>query len=47
MTTAREHIYDLRALENYRYIDEMGRDQGNNVRMKAKDMIEFIQDDNR
>ncbi|KAF2348300.1 ENTH domain, partial [Trinorchestia longiramus] len=47
VTTAREHIYDLRALENYKYIDELGRDQGNNVRMKAKDMIDFIQDDNR
>ena len=47
VTTAREHIYDLRGLENYKFIDELGRDQGNNVRMKAKDMIDFIQDDAR
>ena len=43
VTTAREHIYDLRGLENYKFVDELGRDQGSNVRMKAKDMIDFIQ----
>lgn len=30
VTSAREHIYDLRSLENYTHIDEMGRDQGVN-----------------
>lgn len=30
VTSAREHIYDLRSLENYSHIDELGRDQGVN-----------------
>lgn len=47
VTSAREHIYDLRTLENFKFIDEHGKDQGLNIRMKAKDLIDFIQDDNR
>ncbi|XP_042236377.1 uncharacterized protein LOC121875759 [Homarus americanus] len=47
VTSAREHIYDLRTLENFKYIDEQGKDQGLNIRVKAKDLIDFIQDDNR
>lgn len=47
MTSAREHIYDLRSLENYTFIDENGKDQGVNVRHKVRDLIEFIQDDDR
>lgn len=30
VTSAREHIYDLRSLENYTFVDEMGKDQGVN-----------------
>lgn len=47
VTSAREHIYDLRSLENYTYIDEHGKDQGVNVRQRVRDMIEFIQDDEK
>ncbi|XP_017276920.1 clathrin interactor 1-like isoform X1 [Kryptolebias marmoratus] len=47
VTSAREHIYDLRSLENYHFIDENGKDQGINVRQKVKEMVEFIQDDDR
>ncbi|XP_014662752.1 PREDICTED: clathrin interactor 1-like isoform X2 [Priapulus caudatus] len=47
VTSAREHIYDLRRLENYQHIDELGKDQGVNVRQKVKDLIDFIQDDDR
>ncbi|OTF75311.1 clathrin interactor 1-like protein [Euroglyphus maynei] len=47
VTSAREHIYDLRRLENYTYIDELGKDQGINVRQRAKLLIELIQDDDR
>lgn len=47
VTSAREHIYDLRSLENYSFIDEIGKDQGVNVRQKVKDLIDFIQDDER
>lgn len=47
MTSAREHIYDLRSLENYTFVDENGKDQGINVRHKMRDLIEFIQNDDR
>ncbi|XP_063228594.1 telomere length regulation protein TEL2 homolog [Bacillus rossius redtenbacheri] len=47
VTSAREHIYDLRSLENYTYVDEFGKDQGINVRHKVHDLIEFIQDDDK
>ena len=30
VTSTREHIYDLRSLENYTYTDEYGKDQGIN-----------------
>lgn len=45
VTSSREHIYDLRSLENYSYTDEMGKDCGANVRIRVKQLIEFIQDD--
>lgn len=45
VTSAREHIYDLKSLENYAYVDELGKDCGTNVRIRVKQLIEFIQDD--
>ncbi|KAM9780674.1 clathrin interactor 1-like isoform 3-T4 [Syngnathus typhle] len=47
VTSVREHIYDLRSLENYRFTDENGKDQGINVRQKVKETVEFVQDDER
>lgn len=47
VTSSREHIYDLRSLENYTHVDEFGKDQGINVRHKVKDLIDFIQDDDK
>ncbi|EFA10721.1 epsin-like protein [Tribolium castaneum] len=47
VTSAREHIYDLRSLENFSFIDDMGKDQGVNIRHKVKELIDFIQDDDR
>ncbi|XP_041948444.1 clathrin interactor 1 isoform X1 [Alosa sapidissima] len=47
VTSAREHIYDLRSMENYHFVDENGKDQGINVRQKVKEMVEFVQDDDR
>lgn len=47
VTSAREHIYDLRSLENYTFIDDFGKDQGVNVRHKVKELIDFIQDDEK
>lgn len=45
VTSAREHIYDLKTLENFAFIDENGKDCGLNVRIRVKQLIEFIQDD--
>ena len=45
MTSVREHLYDLRDLENYTCVDEQGKDQGVNIRHKVKEMVDFIQDD--
>jgi len=47
VTSAREHVYDLRSLENFQFVDEAGKDQGINIRHKTQDMLEFIQDDDR
>jgi len=66
VTSAREHLYDLKSLENFSHQDEQGKDQGINgknkillillffynlvqflVRHKVKEIIEFIQDDDR
>ncbi|KAM9376953.1 clathrin interactor 1a [Pholidichthys leucotaenia] len=47
VTSAREHLYDLRSLESYHFVDENGKDQGMNVRQKVKELVEFVQDDDR
>ncbi|GAA6095256.1 clathrin interactor 1a [Tachysurus ichikawai] len=47
VTSTREHLYDLRSIESYHFIDENGKDQGINVRQKVKEMLEFVQDDDR
>jgi hypothetical protein len=47
VTSSREHIYDLRSLENYTFVDEFGKDQGINIRHKVRELIDFIQDDDK
>ncbi|CAG5992236.1 clathrin interactor 1a [Menidia menidia] len=47
VTSTREHLYDLRSLESYHFVDENGKDQGVNVRLKVKELVEFVQDDER
>jgi len=47
VTSAREHLYDLRSLENFTFVDDMGKDQGINIRHKVTELLEFIQDDER
>jgi hypothetical protein len=47
VTSSREHIYDLRSLENYTFVDEHGKDQGINIRHKVRELIDFIQDDDK
>lgn len=47
VTSAREHLYDLRSLESYHFVDENGKDQGVNVRQKVKELVDFVQDDDK
>ncbi|CAN9514795.1 unnamed protein product [Ophioblennius macclurei] len=47
VTSTREHLYDLRSLESYHFVDENGKDQGVNVRQKVKELVDFVQDDDR
>ena len=47
VTSSREHVYDLRTLEKYTFIDETGKDMGINVRHRAKQLVDFVQDDDR
>eukprot|EP01137_Pigoraptor_chileana_P015531 Opistho-2@71561 len=44
---ARDHVYDIRNLESFKFVDEQQKDQGLNVRHKAKDLVNLIQDDDR
>uniref|UniRef100_A0A915KWA4 ENTH domain-containing protein n=1 Tax=Romanomermis culicivorax TaxID=13658 RepID=A0A915KWA4_ROMCU len=46
-SNAREHLFDLRMLENYQFVDENGKDQGINIRHRVKEIIELLQDDDR
>ncbi|KAH8852536.1 Clathrin interactor 1 isoform 2 [Schistosoma japonicum] len=41
---ARDHIYDIRTLESFRFFDENGKDQGMNVRIKVQEVIDLLQD---
>lgn len=49
---ARRHMYEIKALENYRYLDEKSKDQGINsnspltkVRHRASKVIELLNSD--
>ncbi|KAJ7583432.1 epsin domain-containing protein [Mycena floridula] len=43
----RDNIYIIKTLKEFQYIDEEGKDQGANVRQKAKDITNLLQDPNR
>uniref|UniRef100_A0A914UKM9 ENTH domain-containing protein n=1 Tax=Plectus sambesii TaxID=2011161 RepID=A0A914UKM9_9BILA len=45
VSNAREHIFDMRSLEHYKFTDERGKDEGVNVRHRAKLIMEMLQDD--
>uniref|UniRef100_A0A8C4N401 ENTH domain-containing protein n=1 Tax=Eptatretus burgeri TaxID=7764 RepID=A0A8C4N401_EPTBU len=47
VTSAREHLYDLRSLEDFHCVDEHGRDQGGNVRQKVREVMDLVQDDDK
>jgi hypothetical protein len=45
VTSAREHLYDLKSLENFAYNDEHGKDQGingNTLFARSKRIIYFL-----
>ncbi|KAI8062151.1 hypothetical protein BC940DRAFT_309257 [Gongronella butleri] len=44
---ARENSYVVKTLRDFQHIDETGKDVGANVRQKAKDIINLLQDDHR
>ncbi|XP_006462443.1 hypothetical protein AGABI2DRAFT_179182 [Agaricus bisporus var. bisporus H97] len=41
---ARSHISTLKMLRNFHYIDEKGKDEGINVRNRAKELVELLAD---
>lgn len=43
----RENIYTIQTLRDFQYIDRDGRDQGVNVREKAKQLVALIRDEEK
>lgn len=44
MDDARSHLGTIKILRNFHYIDEAGKDQGINVRNRAKEIAELLSD---
>ncbi|CCJ28243.1 unnamed protein product, partial [Pneumocystis jirovecii] len=44
---AKDNIYIIKTLREFNYISDDGKDQGSNVRIKARDITELLQDDER
>nr|CAD2148617.1 unnamed protein product [Meloidogyne enterolobii] len=45
ISTARDHSFEMRALESYKCVDERGKDEGANVRHRVKLILELLNDD--
>lgn len=43
----RDNVYLVKTLKEFQYVDEYGKDQGANVRQKAKDITNLLQDESR
>ncbi|XP_067332434.1 epsin-3 isoform X2 [Channa argus] len=43
----RENVYTIQTLRDFQYIDRDGRDQGTNVREKAKQLVALLRDEER
>ncbi|KAI0822130.1 hypothetical protein BC628DRAFT_1459787 [Trametes gibbosa] len=43
----RDNLYVIKTLKEFQYVDEEGKDQGANVRQKAKDITNLLQDESR
>ncbi|KAF9315359.1 hypothetical protein BG003_003108 [Podila horticola] len=44
---AKDNVYIVKTLKEFQYLDEEGKDQGSNVRQKAKDITALLADDAR
>ncbi|KAJ3259057.1 Epsin-3, clathrin recruitment and traffic between the Golgi and endosome [Boothiomyces macroporosus] len=44
---ARNHIYEIKACENYHYVDDKKKDQGINIRHRAKEIVDLLGNDNK
>ncbi|CAI4215434.1 unnamed protein product [Parascedosporium putredinis] len=47
VTWARQNIYIIKTLREFQYVDEEGRDVGQNVRVAAKELTSLIMDEER
>ncbi|KAH7099985.1 hypothetical protein BKA62DRAFT_707906 [Auriculariales sp. MPI-PUGE-AT-0066] len=43
----RDNLYVVKTLKEFQFVDEFGKDQGSNVRQKAKDITNLLMDENR
>ncbi|KAJ2923620.1 hypothetical protein H1R20_g13479, partial [Candolleomyces eurysporus] len=43
----RDNLYIIKTLKEFQYIDEYGKDQGANVRQRAKDLTNLLMDEDR
>lgn len=43
----RDNMYIVKTLKEFQYVDEYSKDQGANVRQKAKDITNLLQDESR
>ncbi|KAI8911123.1 hypothetical protein EDD86DRAFT_204448 [Gorgonomyces haynaldii] len=43
----RDHVYELKALQNYNYIDEKKKDQGINIQHRAKEILDLLNSDQK
>ena len=47
LRSSRDNVYIIKTLKEFQYIDEEGKDQGANVRQKAKDITNLLMDESR
>ena len=43
----REHVFTIQTLKDFQFVDKDGKDQGVNVREKAKQLVALLKDDDR
>ena len=45
VTSAKDHLYDIRSLQHYQCIDHKGVDQGKSIRHRATQIVQLLSDD--